>query len=413
MSAPAAPPAPPDTPISPAALDGPAPAPEPGTAATGPAPRSVWRAVRVPLAALLVVVLGAIVLGLTGNRYSRGALDPRAVDPNGSGAIAQLLTDRGVDVHRVRGGHAVVAGADSTSTVFVPYPDFESAASLRALQKLGESVRLVVVDPGPDVLAELTGEVVYADPRAVNNDPKCSYEAARVAGDADLGGVRRYKLRDSDTGTLCYGGAMAVVHHRGGGPLILLASPEPFINDRLAARGNAALALGLLGNTDDVWWVLPDPTTAGAGESAGLFEVLPTWVGPVLWQIVLICFLLALWRGRRLGPVVVEPLPVVVRAAETVEGRARLYHRGRARDRAAQALRDGARNRLVPLLGLGADPSPGAVVDTVSARSGRAPQDVGGLLFGGAPADDAQLVGLADALDQLVRTTLDSEGPRS
>ena len=110
---------------------------------------------------------------------------------------------------------------------------------------------------------------------------------------------------------------------------------------------------------------------------------------------------------------VVEPLPVVVRAAETVEGRARLYHRGRARDRAAQALRDGARSRLVPLLGLGADPPPSTVVDTVAARSGRPPQEVGALLFGGAPTDDAQLVALPDALDQLVRTTLDSEGPHS
>lgn len=414
MSAPAAPPAPPDAPVAPADVGGPPldPDPEPGTTATGPQPRSVWRTLRVPLAALAVVLIGAIVLGLTGSRYNRGDLDPRAVDPNGSGALAQLLADRGVEVHRVRGGPAVVAGADDTSTVFLPYADYESAASLRALQKLGKSVRLVVVNPGPDVLSELTGDVAYTDPKNVDNDPRCNNDVARVAGDADLGGVRRYKLRDSD-GTLCYSGAMAFVTHRGGGPLVILASPEPFINDRLAARGNAALALGLLGNTDDVWWVLPDPTQAGAGESAGLFEILPTWVGPVVWQLILLSVLLALWRARRLGPVVVEPLPVVVRAAETVEGRARLYHRGRARDRAAQALRDGARNRLVPLLGLGADPSPGAVVDTVSKRTGRSPQDVGGLLFGSAPADDTQLVGLADALDHLVRTTLDSEGPRS
>ena len=367
----------------------------------------------MPLAAVLVVVVGGIVLGLSNSRYDRGDLDPRAVDPNGSRALAQLLTDRGVNVHRVKGGAPVVADADPSATVFLPYADYESVASLRALQNLGESVRLVVLDPGPEVLTELTGDVAFAKPATVNNQPKCDNNVARTAGDADLGGVRRYKLRTAGQGTLCYGGAMAFARHRGGGPLVLMASPEPFINDRLAARGNAALALGVLGGSGDVWWVLPNPAAAGAGESAGLFEVLPTWVVPVLWQLVLISVLLALWRGRRLGPVVVEPLPVVVRAAETVEGRARLYHRGRARDRAAQALRDGARNRLVPLLGLGADPSPRAVIDTVSARSGRAPHDVGGLLFGGPPADDTQLVGLADALDHLVRTTLDSEGPRS
>lgn len=397
---------------APVVLDPPAPAPEDGTAASGPKPRSVWRSVRVPAAVALVVVLGAIVLGLSGNRYERGSLDPRAVDPAGSGALAQLLTDRGVNVHRVKGGAPVAAGADPTSTVFLPYADYESAASLRALQNLGESVRLVVLDPGTAVLTELTGQIAPAKVKMVKDDPQCDDSVATTAGDADLGGLRLYTLRKPDQGTLCYGGALAFVQHRGGGPLVLVGSGEPFTNDRLASRGNAALALGLLGGSDDVWWVLPDPNAAGAGESAGLFEILPTWVGPVIWQLVVICVLLALWRGRRLGPVVVEPLPVVVRAAETVEGRARLYHRGRARDRAATALRDGARNRLVPLLGLGVDPRPAAVVDAVSARTGRAPADVGGLLFGGPPADDAQLVGLAAALDHLVRTTLDSEGPR-
>lgn len=397
----------------PAVRDRPVDAPEPGIAATGPSPQSIWRAVRVPLAVALVVLVGAIVLGLTNNRHDRGSLDPRAVDPAGSRALAQLLTDRGVEVHRVRGGSPVVADSDTSSTVFLPFPDFESPASLRALQKLGTAVRLVVVDPSREALAELTGDVSPDKPVDIKaRAPGCDDTVATVAGDADLG-QGRYRLREPADGTLCYGGALAAVGHRGGGPLVIVGAGEPFSNDRLGMRGNAALAVGLLGSSDDLWWVLPDPTAAGAGEQAGLFEVLPTWVVPVLWQLVVISVLLALWRGRRLGPVVVEPLPVVVRAAETVEGRARLYHRGRARDRAARALRDGARGRLVPLLGLGADPSPGAVVDTVAARSGRPPQEVGALLFGGAPTDDAQLVRLADALDHLVRTTLDSEGRRS
>ena len=74
--------------------------------------------------------------------------------------------------------------------------------------------------------------------------------------------------------------------------------------------------------------------------------------------------LLALWRARRLGPVVAEPLPVVVRAAETVEGRARLYRRGGAR---GQAARGAARRRPVAgsgrALGLPRRADPPAVVD--------------------------------------------------
>ena len=80
---------------------------------------------------------------------------------------------------------------------------------------------------------------------------------------------------------------------------------------------------------------------------------------------------LALWRARRLGRVVEEPLPVVVRAAETVEGRGRLYRAAGARDRAAEALRRGARDRLVPRLGLPAGADREALVGTVAVRTGR------------------------------------------
>ena len=65
--------------------------------------------------------------------------------------------------------------------------------------------------------------------------------------------------------------------------------------------------------------------------------------------------LVALWKGRRIGPLVAERLPVVVRASETVEGRGRLYRSRRARDRAADALRTATLQRLLPRLGLGAN----------------------------------------------------------
>ena len=60
-----------------------------------------------------------------------------------------------------------------------------------------------------------------------------------------------------------------------------------------------------------------------------------TWI---VWQLWLVVVLVALWKGRRLGPLVAEQLPVVVRASETVEGRGRLYRSRRARDRAADGV---------------------------------------------------------------------------
>ncbi len=390
-----------------------APAAGPGTVASGRRPREIWRAVRLPAIVVVVVLAGGFILGVSSGRFQRGSLDPRAVDPAGSRALATLLQDRGVTVHRVYGVAAAVEQADSTSTVFVPFPEYEASTTLQKLQTMAGTVRFVVIDPSDRALNQVTAEISTKSYIGVRRrDPRCPLPEARTAGDADLGGGT-YTLLNSGVGERCYGGSLATAHTRTGQPVAAVGAPEPFTNDRLGSRGNAALAIGLLGGADDLWWVLPDLSAgSSSGDQPSLFDILPAWVSPVIWQLLLAGLLLALWRGRRLGPVVIEALPVVVRAAESVEGRARLYRRARARDRAADALRGGARARIVPFLGLGADPAPPTLVSAVAARAGRSPDEVAALLFGGAPADDAGLVRLADALDALIRTTLDREGRR-
>jgi hypothetical protein len=201
----------------------------------------------------------------------------------------------------------------------------------------------------------------------------------------------------------------------GGARLVVLGTGTMLTNDRLDEDGNAALGLNLLGgdgSADELRWLVPSP---GAGGDESASSVLPGWVLPALLELLFAGLLLALWRGRRLGPPVVEPLPVVVRAAEAVEGRSRLYRRAQARDRAAEALRTGALARMVPRLGIdlpaGGEPPADAVVAAVASRSGRPDAEVFATLYGMPPADDAGLVGLADSLDSIVRDTLDPEGP--
>ena len=113
--------------------------------------------------------------------------------------------------------------------------------------------------------------------------------------------------------------------------------------------------------------------------------------------------LVALWKARRLGPLVAENLPVVVRASETVEGRGRLYRSRRARDRAAAALRTATLQRLAPRLGLSSQATPSAVVGAVVARTGGDPVTVHHTLFGPPPSTDTDLVDLAHALDDIER----------
>jgi hypothetical protein len=127
----------------------------------------------------------------------------------------------------------------------------------------------------------------------------------------------------------------------------------------------------------------------------------------LLWatlQLLVAVLLLALWRARRVGPVVAEPLPVVVRATETVEGRARLLRAARARGAAADALRAATLARLRDRLGLAADVTRPEAVEPVARRSGWASAEVDRVLYGPQPADDPALIRLSNELDQLDRT---------
>lgn len=80
----------------------------------------------------------------------------------------------------------------------------------------------------------------------------------------------------------------------------------------------------------------------------GFLDLIPSGWYWALLQLAFAAVLAAVWRARRLGPLVPEKLPVTVPAAETTEGHARLYEQAHARDRAAAVLRSATRTRLAP-----------------------------------------------------------------
>ncbi|EUA78623.1 hypothetical protein I553_2913 [Mycobacterium xenopi 4042] len=119
-------------------------------------------------------------------------------------------------------------------------------------------------------------------------------------------------------------------------------------NGNLLRAGNAALAMNLAGARPRLIWYAPQHIEGEKSASATLFDLIPSKVDWIVIQLCVTVILLAAWKGRRLGPLVAEDLPVVVRASETVEGRGRLYRSRRARDRAAEALRTATLHRLLP-----------------------------------------------------------------
>jgi hypothetical protein len=383
-----------------------------GTGSPGGAGQRLWRSVRLPVLVLGLLVAVLVAGVLVTERGRSGYLDPDATDPGGTRALAVLLAQGGVPLERVTStDEAVTAGG--SATVAVPFPGQLVDRSRRLLAE--SDLDLVVLGPGDDALADFApGLAVASATGSSPRSPGCPLPAATTAGVVGLGGLT-YDTAEVDTAgaddaagagaVACYdaaGGALLVQLERAsGGTTTVLGSGDLLTNDQLDEEGNAALGLLLLGGGDEVRWLMPAPGTEAPEEDESLFGLLPGAVQYALLQLVLAGVLLALWQARRLGPVVTEPLPVVVRAAETVEGRARLYRAARARDRAADQLRRATRSRLAAGVGAGSDPAPAALVPAVASRAALAEDEVGTLLYGPVPPDDRALVRLADDLDRL------------
>ncbi|GGU88990.1 hypothetical protein GCM10010211_64300 [Streptomyces albospinus] len=382
------------------------------TATPGATARRLWIRSRGLLLALLLLVISGLVLAALQSGEQHGRLDPRSADRTGSRALAQLLSAHGVTTRVATTVEEAAAAAGPHTTLLVTDPDVLTADQLTALSAATAHTpgRTVLLAPGPASL-QLFAPGVQADP-AVPNAPRrpgCSLPAALSAGDALLGGLR-YET-SAPGADHCYpgGGLPTLLRLPAPGEdrdTVLLGSPDFLYNFHLAEQGNASLALQLLGAHKHLVWYLPsvsDPSSAQDNQP-GLLDLIPSGWNWALLQLAIAAACAALWRARRLGPLVPERLPVTVPAAETTEGHARLYEQAHARDRASAVLRSAARGRLAPLIGVPPTHAhtPDILLPAIQAHLTTATTpaaDLHTLLFGPAPADDKALVHLADQLD--------------
>jgi hypothetical protein len=378
-----------------------------------PTVRARLRANRGIIVVGALVALGALLLALAQSSRTVGRLDPAATDPTGSHALAVLLQDQGVTVVRVTTAQAAAdAVANATDSTLLVAPTATVSDQMLATVQSVSPRYTVLVRPDNILLSAYAPWASQADFRLSTDEVAtgCDWFVATRAGALPAAGAT-YSTDRSDVSS-CWGGGV-VDTGRGGasgvagsdGVVTLVGMEDGFTNKHLAESGYAAMALGTLGRAHTVVWWLPsdlDPQQFAVGSDVSITDLVPSWVRWALLQLVLAMVVVVWWRGRRLGRVVVEPLPVVVRATESVEGRARLYRRGHARRRASEALVEATLTRLRARLALPRTASPDVVVAAVSARTGRPATSVAALLTpGDFPTDDAGLAGLADALDAL------------
>ena len=452
------PPTGPPGPGNPAGVGDPGGPVGPGTVKR-PRDRRWLRIVVPPLVVLAVVLLGTFVYQLEQPDLSDGDyLSPASRSDVGAATLAGRVRGAGVGIERVtKSSDALLAADEGNATLLVTTPQLVHSYYLRMLKLLPSSTKVVLVEPDFKTLYQGLLPVDGTARGLVSEAarPGCAFAPAVKAGPA---GVRRTRYGpvpdDGHEVARCYDDSL-VVFERGAAEVTVIGSADPFRNDRIGERGNAELVTGLLTRAPKLIWLdlhrreppplvnndpglaggpaappsLRPPTPSesadpefpvkgtadpgepqpgsGSGNADGegsnpLWSMFPPWVYVVSALLVVLFVMLALAAGRRLGGIVVEPLPVVVRASETVSGRGRLYQRAKARGPSLQTLRDAALARLIRRLRLEPDVDRRTMIDTVAARSGWPPRLVDDLFFGPEPQDDAELVQAAVRLEQLI-----------
>lgn len=421
-----------DTGTRPAAAPAAEHAPPPGGTALAPAVTPTLRASGRKAAFWLAAAAGALVVAviallLNGAALAGGpALGAANPAPAGAMAVAEVLAAAGVEVvpaDTIGDALDAVSAAEPTGATLLVYDQNGILDEDRFAELADAGTHLVVVDPGFALLQGLAPDVGFGGVSpagaAIAAGASCTSPAGIRAGSvAGLPGSGLKTLRvpaDAADFSGCFtdeAGASVLVQQAGAGPrLSLLADPAILANESITAAGNAALALGLLGEQATLVWYLPTLADVAAEAPPSLAELSPGWVTPVMVLFVLTGVAAAIASGRRFGPLVLERLPVTVRASETMEGRARLYARSSARLRAVDALRLAAIGRISGRLGIARTASIDEVAAAAASATGLQPGAVRAVLVDERPHSDRDMLALSERLAALEAAVTRSTTP--
>ena len=369
---------------------------------------------------VVIGVLLAMAMALTlldrGGRGNTDDLDPANPRSAGAQALARVLGDHGVKVTVVRSQRELLDETiDGTSTVVITHTLRLSGRTARtALTHAASAASVVLLDPDPEVTK---GMELPVDSHLTDlSTPAAACTGTGLGQDFRLEGAERaYTTTANAAGaTTCFpdkldgGGAMVRLPGAVGRPPVTLLGDDTLIsNGTILDSDNAAIALQLLGQTAHLIWYIPSLADITASEGTSR-SIAPQWFQPGVALAASAVVFLGLWRGRRLGRLVTEPLPVIVRAIETTESRGRMYRRSHDRARALAVLQLATRRRLTAYLGLSSTSSISSVAAAAAAVSGRSYKDVLTLLSSTAVYDDSSLLERANtlaALEKEVRRT--------
>lgn len=396
--------------------------------------RSLFWIVAV-VAALVFSVLTVLLTASSNPDTERYSIENAG--PSGTRAVAEVLRQQGVDVvaaaSLAEAGDAVEAAGGGVTVLYSDvygYLDDDHRADLAQLVR-DDGAELVLLEPWSSDLDVLAPGIANAGSPGGDGSveagsgcrddaagragsitaPNATYRAIATGGDADGGDVETCFLAGSGDS----GDAFALIRSTtANGTVTVFGGGDSLTNDLVAQEGNAALALGLLGGEETLVWYIPgyDDLAVDGEAPQTLGTLTPPWVTPVLLLLLLVTVAAGVWRGRRFGPVVVENLPVTVRASETMEGRARLYAKHGAYGRALDAVRIGTITRLTSQLALPRHAGVVEVSRSVAAVTGLHVDEVYDVLVGAVPRTEAELLAVSDRLLRLEQEVQRATTPR-
>ncbi|MDO5024969.1 MAG: DUF4350 domain-containing protein [Trueperella sp.] len=378
------------------------------SAATSPrrARRSAaWAIVFAPLLVALIV----LALLFTQQEDMR-PLSPQSAQPGGAGALSTILEEQGVTVTMAATPQEAAQIAEQHSTVLLTP---QATASDESIATLTESAAKVIVTgtdadfaawgfPGTTTLAfiDTISAVECANPNAL---------AAAQIGPIDslyLPATDFFKdSPDSNTTDLtdtCFAADFGAAWGRSAEyqNVVLLPDPQFLSNQHLAKYGNAAFAVRELGSTPQLIWVIGQDRPEFSGQHDTVYT---DWMVRLFWGLLGTIAVYAIYRGRRFGPLVAEPMPVNVPLSEADTGRAQLYERANDPAYLADLLRASTLAKIGPKLGLPQRSSADDVVNTLRSGSKKSAAELSEILYRRQITNKNQLAELTIQLENLER----------
>ena len=301
----------------------------------------------------------------------------------GAAGITSVLQDQDIAVRPAQSMTQLRSELSSYPEATVLFHDKNSAMQNSSYERLEELADLVPADQrvfagAPHAVTQYLVEGVDSTvpTPAIDQlevEEGCQLDAAREA--SDINNIRSglilrdaaqgcFALDTDDTGTEQQTYAYAETSEGS----IVFADWQMLSNAGLHDNGTATLATWALGQTDTVIWFQPD-FRLDPDQDGDLSPVqLPDWVRmSIVWGII-VTGLFLLYIGRRTGPIITEPLPAEVSAAETTVGRGRMYAKGKYHHHALAMLQQASLARLARLLQLGPATAPDAVLAEAAAQ---------------------------------------------